>query len=494
MDQLLSMYDDFVVINYLAPRSSSVDEGPVEVVRSPFHSQVASTIVRLQDASKPTEDSPLQPRFSFSPNKVPLGDSMSLQRASEVKGEKNVFKIVLSILKSFVGSAVLFLPRAFANGGLLLSIGGLFVICLVSLFGMHMLLACTKALPRDPGTKVTYGQLAELALGRTGRRLVNFSLLTSQMGFSCAYLIYVANTVRQVVETYTDCRVRVSSLALVWAQMVFCVPISWVRHIRYFAMSNLFADLLILFGLIYILSYCCWKLNGRGNILSKIEYLNWNSFPLFLGTSVYAFEGIGLVLPLYDSVHPKTRPKFQFYLFSTITSVLIFFMVFASVGYMTFGDDLEPAITSNLPSHGASGAGTVVVQLGYCIALLFTYPLMLFPVTSIVEPAFLPNSGEFSNQQKWQKNLLRASLVIITGGISAAAGDSLENFVALIGGFCSVPLAFVYPALMHAAIVRTSPVRDYSFAAMGVLLGLFATTMAVVTWTKPSTDVCADDD
>lgn len=26
----------------------------------------------------------------------------------------------------------------------------------------------------------------------------------------------------------------------------------------------------------------------------------------------------------------------------------------------------------------------------------------------------------------------------------------LDNFVALIGGFCSVPLAFIYPCLFHS--------------------------------------------
>jgi proton-coupled amino acid transporter len=74
--------------------------------------------------------------------------------------------------------------------------------------------------------------------------------------------------------------------------------------------------------------------------------------------------------------------------------------------------------------------------------------------------------------------------------VSIFAGSALDNLVALIGGFCSVPLAFVYPAACHFKIVGTHPWRDAGLVVFGLGLMIFATTMAILTWTVEETPSC----
>ena len=120
---------------------------------------------------------------------------------------------------------------------------------------------------------------------------------------------------------------------------------------------------------------------------------NFNSqnYGLFLGTSVYVFEGIGLVLPIYEAMDKSIRHKFPLVLCSTMTFLLSLFCVFAGVVYASFGTATESVVTLNLPNEGIN-AGTIAVQLAYCVALVFTYPLMMYPALMILENFFIPRA------------------------------------------------------------------------------------------------------
>ena len=57
------------------------------------------------------------------------------------------------------------------------------------------------------------------------------------------------------------------------------------------------------------------------------------------------------------------------------------FIAFATTVYISFGDATQPVVTLNMEQ----GLSKVGLQLGYSLALLFTYPLMMFPAVSIIE-------------------------------------------------------------------------------------------------------------
>jgi Transmembrane amino acid transporter protein len=68
-------------------------------------------------------------------------------------------KIYLLLLKSFIGTGVLFLPGAFHNGGLMFSFAFLVVMSLFSVYGM---LALARVNSRYPGT---LGQIVQRVYG-----------------------------------------------------------------------------------------------------------------------------------------------------------------------------------------------------------------------------------------------------------------------------------------------------------------------------------------
>ena len=121
---------------------------------------------------------------------------------------------------------------------------------------------------------------------------------------------------------------------------------------------------------------------------------------------------------------------------------------------------------------------------------MFTYPLMLYPVTTTLEAYLLPSSSLVDPHMKWRKNSFRMFMVLLTAGVAYSMGRALDNFVALVGGFCSVPLMFIYPPLLRCSLVGGSDAFDYAFALMGTGAMCFCTYSAIASWSNEAVSQC----
>lgn len=342
----------------------------------------------------------------------------------------SVRKTVFTIFKSFIGSGILFLPKAFQNGGMLFSIVGLSVSALLSTFCMLRLTVCSNAVMSAYGHKsVSYGMLGEKAFGSVGRAAVNVSLVLSQVGFCCSYLIFVQKNIGEVILQAFNIKSSLASYSwtLIILQIPLYTPLTWVRHIEYFAITNLIADVLILFGLLYIIQYSVHTLGEDLPESSTWENFNSQNWALFLGTAVYCFEGIGLVIPIYDAMDDSIKHKFPRILSSTILFLVTFFSLFAGIVYAAFGQNTQSVVTMNLPSAGVSGA-TMTVQLTYSLALVLTYPLMLYPVVKIIEGYMFPHR-RIKGFWRWPKNAFRFALVCVTAAIAYFGKEQVQLVV-----------------------------------------------------------------
>ena len=101
--------------------------------------------------------------------------------------------------------------------------------------------------------------------------------------------------------------------------MVIFLPLALVRDIAKLSTTALVADAFILAGLLYIFSSEVSLLLERG-IAEGVILWNERDFPLFIGTAVFSFEGIGLVIPITDAM--KEPRKFPM----VLTGVMIFLL------------------------------------------------------------------------------------------------------------------------------------------------------------------------
>ena len=260
----------------------------------------------------------------------------------------------------------------------------------LTLFTISKLIAVRAVMPAG----ATYGDMGRRVAGVWGARAVDVALVLSQAGFCCVYISFIARNVIQLLNV-SRCWVPASSLwVLVALELPLLAPLTWVRRLSSFGPTNLAADALIVAGIVAILSYSgAGMLRGppRGGALSLPAMRDSSHWPLMLGTAVYAFEGAGMVVPLINSLGPAGRARFPAYLVGTLAGVAALYVTIGLVPYAYLvgwaGEPVQDAVTLNLPKT----AWSVAVIAGYCVALLFSYPLMMFPAMRVLEDAALPH-------------------------------------------------------------------------------------------------------
>ncbi|ETW05873.1 hypothetical protein H310_03531 [Aphanomyces invadans] len=387
--------------------------------------------------------------------------------------ETTLGQAFLALLKSFVGTGILFLPQGFKSGGIVFSPLLLAIVAILTLYAMFRLMACRELLGGS------YSHIGEVAYGKWGSRMVQISIVLMQFGFCCSYIIFVAQNMNQVLAYFGS---NVSVGALILLQTLVYVPLSWIRYISYFSISNLIADVFILYGVAYILGTSFTSLAVQG--VQPVQYFNPQDYTVFIGTAVFTFEGIGLVIPTQASLTKDRQKQFPALLVWTVMGLLAFYWMFASVNYMALGDPIQPLVLASLPRNG----WTMSVQCGWSFAQLLSYPLFLFPAVKIIEDMLqLPRR---SSGQKVQKNVVRAVIVVVTILVAYFGQDRLDLFVSIVGAFCCVPLSFVYPPLFYQKIVKNSSfvykVLDWSVVCIGIGTFVFVTYSNIQKWEAPT--------
>ncbi|KAJ1675823.1 hypothetical protein EV182_000494 [Spiromyces aspiralis] len=384
----------------------------------------------------------------------------------------SVKKTFFLLVKSFISSGVLFLPQGFRSGGMIFSSIVLVISAIISTYCMLLLVQCYM---RHRGS---YGDIGERLYGRGLRWAIMTSIVMSQMGFTCVGHIFVAANLRDLWNDVTRCRHVFPLSWWVLAQLAFTIPMALMRKIKNFGGFALIADLFILNGLAYVLFSDFEQLAERG--AAMVRMFNPASYLLFLGTAVYTFEGIGLILPIVDGM--REPEKFPRVLTLTLTLTVCIFVAIGSLSYLTYGEKVESVVLLNLPQVPY----TKFVQALYVVAVLFTNPLMLFPAIRIVEAGIFPfGSGKRNPRVKWQKNAIRCAIVAVITAVSINGVAKLDKLIAIIGAFACIPLSFIYPAMLHlrgAAETRWQRVVDVFLIILGLVSMGLVTVQTIRSW------------
>jgi len=180
-------------------------------------------------------------------------------RPGQVRKTLGTFAVCISIVKSNVGSGLLFLPRCAANGGALVFILGMFVVGGFSLSAACRLVETRNLIYEREGKLPNYGELVQICLPKNDlfRRyglwqiLINTSVIFLQCGFCVAYLISVSSLLNASI--FPDARL---DDLIVWTAIAI-VPFTWIRKMTDLTIPNLIAISLILAatGVIFMLEH-----------------------------------------------------------------------------------------------------------------------------------------------------------------------------------------------------------------------------------------------
>ncbi|XP_071125600.1 uncharacterized protein [Mytilus edulis] len=431
-------------------------------------------------------------------------------------GSKHPVKIFANIFISFIGAGVLGLPFAFKEAGILEGIFVMATIGIISVKAMLLLIDCKYKLiseyrlPRnekakvetspkkvhetdakedgllslqvakqefvnliteeevnkeeDPGHDLSYGDVGFYAIGYHGRLLVDLAIVISQTGFCCAYLIFITENLSDYMR----------SMKLIHWLLILLPPICFMtllRHLGSLAMTSLMAQCsnLLAFAVVFWFDFEHFE-----HVEIHPKKMSIVGLPFFICIAIYCYEGAGMILSLESSLAKEVRKQFKTYFIFTMFIVTFLYISFGSAGYLSFGPQTDEIITLNLPK-GDSLDFAVIVKSLLCLALFFTYPVMMFPVMKILEGYLMSNP----EKHIWRGNALRVIMVLITGMVVMVI-PNFATLMALVGATCCTMLAFVLPGLFHMTIFKGSltiyeVIIDWTLMFIGIVGAIIGT-------------------
>ncbi|XP_050421943.1 proton-coupled amino acid transporter 4-like isoform X2 [Adelges cooleyi] len=364
------------------------------------------------------------------------------------------YETLINMLKGNVGCGILAMGDAFKNGGLLLSPVLTVFIGVIAVYNQHLLVTCSKSVREKLKLQQSpeFSKTVELSFqcgpppfrkySTFFRNSVNCFVVITQLGFCCVYIIFVSKSIKQIMSWYDI------DLGIHTSIMISMIPIlisSLIRNLKFIARLSALANVCMLTGLMVIIYYCSTDLPALN---TRHPVANWTSIPLYFGTTIFAFEGISLVLPLEQEMkNPKQ--------FSSMFGVLNVGMVLVSslviltgfMGYLRFGDDVKGSLTLNLPEEFLLSK---VVILSMMFGIICTYTLQFYVPVEIIWPIVKKKFGPFKTPIVWEIGL--RILMVLSTFVAADVIPHLGLFISMMGAVASTFLALIFPPLCHMAV------------------------------------------
>lgn len=408
------------------------------------------------------------------------------------------FQTLIHLLKGNIGTGLLGLPLAVKNAGLVLGPVSLFVMGVIAVHCMRLLVKCSHHLSAKMSRpSLSYGEAVQFGIENVswlrrhshwGKRVVDVFLIITQLGFCCVYFVFLSENVKQVVEaantTSFSCEQNFTNQTGVLVPsfdkrlymlcfLPFIVLLVFTPNLKYLAPLSLIANLMMTASLVLIYYYSLTHITSPVNLpyVGKVK-----DYPLFFGTAIFAFEGIGVVLPLENKMQRPQR--FTLVLYVGMAIVTFLYISLGTVGYLCFGKNILGSITLSLPNCWTYQ----LVKLLYCFGIFITFALQFYVPAEILIPPVVARVSE-----RWERTadlLMRTALVVVTCALAVLIPE-LDLVISLVGSVSSSFLALIFPPLLQIAVFHNeglSPlvsVKNLLISLVGFVGFLAGTYIAV---------------
>ncbi|KAJ1390679.1 Amino acid transporter, transmembrane domain [Sesbania bispinosa] len=372
---------------------------------------------------------------------TPLLDS---KRASKLQTLGNIIVTV-------VGTGVLGLPFAFRIAGWVAGSLGVAIVGISTYYCMLLLVMCRdKLASEEPLVEAgTYGDLGYRSFGTSGRILTELIIVVAQCAGSVAYLVFIGQNLDSVFQSHV-----LSSTSYIFMLVPVEIGLSWIGSLSALAPFSIFADVCNILAMgIVVKEDVQQALEGEFSFGQRTTITsNIGGLPFAAGMAVFCFEGFGMTLALQNSMQDRT--KFPILLAQTFSGITLVYILFGLCGYMAFGEETKDIVTLNLPRNWSS----LAVQVGLCLGLTFTFPIMLHPINEIVEGK-LKMIHRNNNDTTVLGNIgiyISRAIVVVGLAFIASYVPEFGVFASFVGSTLCAMLSFVFPATFHLKLFGSS--------------------------------------
>ncbi|KPA80043.1 amino acid transporter [Leptomonas pyrrhocoris] len=346
----------------------------------------------------------------------------------------SLYGAVFHVFKGNVGAGVFLLPTYYKDAGYVVGpicialLGALMVDCTVSLLHVKHRINHVEV--------KTYPAVVEFVLGDWFQKFTQFALVFTQFGFCIMFLQYASSMLASLFEQKWVYPAFVAISTAVVTPMTF---ISNKLHLLMYAsmLAGIFAVIILAGTTVVDVQH----ISSQGVAAGVAAAVPTARLIVFLSGHMFSLEGVGIVLPVENSLPPEKRVQYGHLLRYTLVSLVLFYIFFGVLGYIAYGEKLHTSVVLALPPSAVKRLLQVLLGL----SLIFGFPIQYVPAIQIVDKAFKVNI----NEDKKKAFSLRLALNVIFGALAIVLGaDTINIFASFLGAFAGVHLMITMPTLL----------------------------------------------
>jgi len=422
---------------------------------------------------------------------------------------------LVTLLKGMIGAGVLSLPYTFGKVRLGTAIPGMVLLGILCFIGIWRLIECTVKLTaqdsvapkpghdqaqdrnasrgccfaycgssgqHDPVSLVDYdcdddtsppglandwglGPVAAITnstFGHGGLAVAAVALLSVQMGTCVCYIDVITETVYEQLDG------AVSMLAVHGALFVILCILCLVRELSDIAWLSGVALAVYCYIVYELVAWGSQELENN----STAKGAEWSTYfwpvryeglTAFLGTMIFAFEGITIAQYVYVEMQSYDPGPFWRVLVGSSVICAAFYGFVGVFGYLCYGDKVQQLIYSNFPEDSAS---VECVKWVLCLVLVLSFALQMYPVFSFAESVCLcVSKDKQSDSLEFQQGRQEGS-----GQTEGQGGGRFPSLFGAAVRWAIIALVFLVTALIPGVVEATEYVGSFSYTTLGFLI------------------------
>jgi Transmembrane amino acid transporter protein len=317
------------------------------------------------------------------------------------------------------------------------------------LYGINLLVQVTD----DIGyTGSSYGKIIQIVVkDRWIIRLSEFMMAAMQIVICIGGVLFATKLVN-----FSMCVGKFEMLCnhnhlIAMLSFVISAPTYFVKDLKFFSNFTFVSTTIVLI----LITCMSWKaitiLAVRGPAVKS--QINWKKIPSTFSVVSYALEGIGMVIPVKNSM--ENQKSFWNLTLISVCVVTVLYAIPTAILSSAFGNGTNQIVISNFIEFSP-----LIHALGltYIGCIFMTYPLNLFPVYTIMlnskwsRDYIGPNNTEVNpSRQNKIKNVLIASRLICLSIIFmvTTTGPNLIPFLSIAGAIFVAAFGYFFPVLLY---------------------------------------------
>mmetsp|Transcript_24484 Transcript_24484/g.37721 ORF Transcript_24484/g.37721 Transcript_24484/m.37721 type:complete len:535 (+) Transcript_24484:213-1817(+) len=329
----------------------------------------------------------------------------------------------VTFFKSLFGSGLLALPNVLGRVGLVLGVVVYFIVAVGCALSCYLLLRAREVTSQyllgnhdqqlHQHHLVTYGDLADILLGHSMAKITRWSIIVQNVLFTAGLIIVICENLSDIIRLWTgndeqhhneigidnndDLSSRQYIGLFLFPIVVGLLQIPWLQDMWYISALGLFVYAIGVIGSTLYSAFSTILVTsddatvGTEDVRSMpndIWEVKWDGVRTFVGSAVYALEGINLAMPTVHSMRHPSEAK------SVVCGGILLYgcltLIFAAVGYAGGlgggpGTGESPEECDVVTKCITPQSLETTIQVALSVAMLLSVPVMLYPSTEMLE-------------------------------------------------------------------------------------------------------------